>query len=165
MVALRPSAEVHGTALAVLHQQRRALRGAGVPGELLLVGAASVEGGWTRGDVDLHLRVPPALFAPARDRLRELLPVVHPEIWGPSLATFAVPGTPLPTGLALTPAGSEHDLRFTRCWQLLRADPRLLAEHEAVKRAASDEDYEQRKSDSFDHLLRLWPRHPAGGGA
>jgi hypothetical protein len=47
--------------------------------------------------------------------------VVHPQIWQPTLATFSVPAS-VPAGLAVTP-GSEHDLRFTRCWQLLACTP------------------------------------------
>ncbi|NAZ86918.1 hypothetical protein [Kineococcus indalonis] len=169
MLLLRPAQQVRADAEAVLRAQRRRLRSHGVPGRLLLVGASSVDGALTRGDVDLHLRVAPAVFPEVRDRLRDLLVVVHPGIWSPTLATFAVPaaalprGSVLPTGLALTPEGSEHDLRFTRCWQLLRADADLLAEHNAVKLASTEDDYEQRKPDFFDHLLHLWPGHPAGG--
>ena len=163
MDRLRPADEVRATALRVLADQRRVLRAAGVPGELLLVGGSSVAGGLTRGDVDLHLRVPVPAWTAATTRLRELLPVVHPEIWKPTLATFAVPGTPLPTGLAATPAGSEHDLRFTRTWALLRADPQLLARLDAVKRSACAQDYERVKSEFFDDLLRRRPDHPAGG--
>lgn len=50
--------------------------------------------------------------------------VVHPEIWGPTLPAFELPA-PLPTGLAVTPSGSEHDARFSRSWHLLAADPGL----------------------------------------
>ncbi|WP_432565139.1 hypothetical protein [Kineococcus sp. SYSU DK003] len=165
MVRLRSAREVHRTALEVLGAQRRTLHDAGVPGELVLVGASSVEGAVTRGDVDLHLRVPADSWPRAPARLGRLLPVVHPGIWSSTLATFDVPGTPLPTGLAVTPVGSEHDLRFTRSWQLLRADPHLLAEFNAGKLASPDADYERRKAEFFDHLLRLWPDHPAGGRA
>lgn len=161
MVRLRPSEEVRATARRVLEEQRRRLRAAGVPGELLLVGGSSVEGALTRGDVDLHLRVPVAAWASTTARLGELLPVVHPGIWSATLATFEVPGTPLPTGLAATPAGSEHDLRFTRTWRLLRADAGLRRDLDEVKRTASAADYERLKSEFFDRLLRSWPDDPA----
>lgn len=157
---LRPAEEFRDRALAILATERARLAGLG---ELVLVGGTSVPGALTRGDVDLHLRVPPADFPAAVDRLRDLYAVVHPEIWAPTLATFTVPAE-LPAGLAATPAGSEHDLRFTRTWQLLAADPALLAEHNAVKQAAPDPDYEPRKSAFFDHVLTRWPTHPSGGG-
>jgi len=89
---------------------------------------------------------------------------VHMEIWQATLATFAVEA-PLPAGLAVTPAGSEHDLRFTRSWQLLAADPDLLSAHNAVKLRCENlgGEYERQKSAFFDKLVEIWPDHPAGG--
>jgi hypothetical protein len=68
-----------------------------------------------------------------------------------------------PVGLAVTPAGSQHDLRFTPSWQLLAADPALIQQYNALKRSATDADYEARKSAFFDMLLARWPSHPVGG--
>lgn len=164
MAALIRAEEVLPEAQRILARERARLRSARVPGELVLEGGSSVPGALTRGDVDLHLRVDPADFPHAVEALRTMLVVVHAEIWAPSLATFEVPGD-VPTGLAVTPSGSEHDLRFTRSWQLLAADADLLTAYNQAKSAADDEDYEDRKSAFFDHLLRLWPDHPAGGGS
>ncbi len=158
--ALRPSDELLPDARRILDEQRTLLRAAEVPGELVLVGGSSVPGALTRGDVDLHLRVPPVEFAAAVGTLRRTHAVVHPEIWGPTLATFEATGTALPTGIAVTPLGSEHDLRFTRTWQLLRAHPELVGEYNAAKLADDGprgEGYEARKSAFFDRVLRLWP--------
>jgi GrpB-like predicted nucleotidyltransferase (UPF0157 family) len=161
-VRLRPAEEFGDQALMIAAAERERLRASGVVGELLLTGGSSVPGALTRGDVDLHLRVRPVAFAAVVALLRRTYVVVHPEIWAPTLATFAVPAT-LPAGLAVTPAGSEHDLRFTRTWQLLAADPALLSEYNAVKRTAGagGNTYEDRKSAFFDQLLGLWPTHPA----
>jgi hypothetical protein len=164
VTALRPSDDVLPAARRILATERSRLRGAGVPGEVVLVGGSSVRGALTRGDVDLHLRVPPEHFAGAVRRLRELYDVVHPEIWATTLATFVVPAD-LPAGLAATPLGSGHDRRFTRTWTLLAADAALLAEHDAVKRAAvglGEAEYERRRSAFFDRVLARWPDHPAG---
>ena len=161
------SDDVLPAARAVLAAERVRLREAGVPGDLVLVGGASVPGALTRGDVDLHLRVPPEAFGDAVGLLRTLHAVVHPEIWAPTLATFTV-AAPLPAGLAVTPLDSEHDRRFTRTWALLAADPALLAEHNAVKRAAAgagDAEYERRKSAFFDRVVAAWDTHPAGGAS
>ena len=49
--------------MAVLARESRRLAELGVPGELVLVGGCSVPGALTRGDVDLHLRVPPEMEA------------------------------------------------------------------------------------------------------
>jgi len=153
---IRPAAE---RSLAAVRTRVQVL---GLPGDVVLLGGSSVPGALTRGDIDLHLRVPPTEFARVVETLKAVFAVVHPEIWAPTLATFAVADDP-PVGLAVTPAGSEHDLRFTRSWQLLAADPALIQEYNAVKRSVTDADYEARKSAFFDMLLARWPSHPAGG--
>jgi len=167
MTALRWSDEVLPVARAVLAAERDRLRAAGVPGDVVLVGGSSVPGTLTRGDVDLHLRVPPGEFADAVERLRSLYAVVHPEIWGPTLATFTV-DAPVPAGIAATPLDSEHDRRFHRTWTLLAADGDLREEHNAVKRATTgldEAEYEHRKSEFFDRVVAAWDDHPAGGRA
>jgi hypothetical protein len=145
---------VRGAALAILAGERRRLAALGLAAhELTLTGGSSVDGALTKGDVDLHLRVAPASFDGVVAVLEGVYEVVLPEIWQPgSLATFAVPGTALPTGVAVTPVGSPHDVRFRRSWELLAADPRLLAVYNAVKLAGPD--YEAEKSAFFDQLLR-----------
>ena len=129
------------------------LAGLGVPGELVLTGATSVPGALTRGDVDLHLRVSPEDFASAVTALGAVYPVGSPHSWAETLAVFDVPG-PRATGLAVTPLGSPHDVRFRTTWQVLRDSPELLAELNAVKRACAGTDaYEDRKSAFFSFLL------------
>ena len=162
---LRPAGEFIDAAHAILRHERARLAGLLAGHELVLVGGSSVPGAVTKGDVDLHLRVPAADFDSTVAALRAVYRVVHPEIWQPSLATFAVEAA-LPTGVAVTPIGSEHDLRFSRSWRLLSADPDLLRAYNEVKqRHQHSADYEQRKSAFFDRLLELWPEHPAGGGS
>ncbi len=155
---LRPAEEILDRARAILAAQRTRLAPLLPHHELLLTGGSSVPGALTKGDVDLHLRVDRADFAATVAILRGIYEVVHPEIWQDTLATFAV-AAPLPTGVAVTPVGSGHDVRFRRSWQLLAGDPALLAGYNAMKRA-HDGDYERRKSAFFDRLLA-----DAGGSA
>src|SRR4051794_11829086 len=126
MTVLRPAEEFISDARRILAAVRARLAPVLPPHELTLTGGSSVPGALTKGDVDLHLRVAPGDFGATVCTLRTLYEVVHPEIWHASLATFAV-AADLPTGLAVTPMGSEHDVRFRRTWQLLAADPRLVA--------------------------------------
>ncbi|GAA0816481.1 GrpB family protein [Spirilliplanes yamanashiensis] len=147
---LVPADGLRAAAEAVLAAERARLAPLLPPHELLLTGGCSVPGALTKGDVDLHLRVGPADFAAAVAVLRTLYPVVLPEIWQPTLATFAVPAA-LPAGLAATPAGSAHDVRFTTTWRALRADPALLAQYNALKLDPAP-GYEQRKSAFFDRV-------------
>ena len=158
---LQASDRFRAQAERILREQKTILAEAGVPGMLELVGGTSVVGALTKGDVDLHLRVEPACFDEAVVAARRLFAVVHPAIWCSTLATFSVPAE-LPTGLAVTPLGSEHDLRFSRVWRLLAADPALVAEYNAVKRDAPAAEYEKRKSAFFDRVLDRWAGHPAG---
>jgi len=155
--ALRSAGEVIEAARSILAAVRTRLQPVLPPHELTLTGGSSIAGALTKGDVDLHLRCDGAHLAAVVSVLRGLYEVVLPEIWQPSLATFAV-AAPLPTGLAVTPAGSEHDLRFRRSWELLSADPGLLAEYNAMKLGGGADGYEARKSAFFDRLVR-----PAAG--
>jgi hypothetical protein len=151
VTTLRPAAEIQEHALAILATERARLRPLLAPHELRLTGGSSVATALTKGDVDLHLRVDEVDFPATVTALRRLYPVVHPHIWTDTLATFSVPA-PLPTGLAVTPIGSEHDIRFVTTWQLLSNDPSLLAEYNAVKQTAGA-DYETHKSAFFDRLV------------
>ena len=139
-------------AQAIHAEIRDQLRPVLPPHELVLTGGSSVPGTVTKGDVDLHLRVSATDFDTTVAVLTTLYAVVLPEIWQPTLATFAVPGTALPTGIAVTPVDSEHDVRFRRTWHLLSTNPHLLAEYNAMK-VAGEGDYEQRKSAFFDRIL------------
>lgn len=150
---MQPSEEFFAVADKVLEAERRLLKQNGIPGVLLLVGGTSVAGALTKGDVDLHLRVPASQYDDAVARLRSLHQVVHPGIWSASLATFDI-RTDVDAGLAVTPEGSEHDVRFTRTWEVLRARPDLVQEYNRVKQAnAGSAEYEVQKSDFFDRVL------------
>ncbi|MEV6492167.1 GrpB family protein [Actinoplanes sp. NPDC051633] len=155
MPELRPAADFLDDAHAILRRERARLDELlAQPHELLLVGGSSVPGALTKGDVDLHLRVAAPDFRPVVAALTDVYEVVLPEIWQDTLATFAVEA-PLPTGVAVTPAGSEHDLRFTRTWERLAADPALVEAYNDIKLRHRDDpgEYERHKSAFFDSLL------------
>ncbi len=118
-----------------------------------LTGATSIPGALTKGDIDLHLRVPTECFTEALDLLRAAYPVSSPGSWAQTLAVFGIPG-PRPTGLAATPTGSEHDKRFVVSWREIGRRPELLAEYNRVKRGAwGGDDYEERKSAFFSSVI------------
>jgi GrpB-like predicted nucleotidyltransferase (UPF0157 family) len=129
-----------------------ALASQGVDGVLELTGGASVPGALTKGDIDLHLRVEPDAFSAVVVRLKAAYPVASAHSWAPTLAVFDIPAH-RPTGLAVTPIGSEHDQRFRFTWQALRRDPALLDEYNALKKATvNTAEYEHRKSAFFTTL-------------
>ena len=126
----------------------------GVGGAVEVTGALSVPGALTKGDVDLHLRVRPDEFDAVVTRLRDVLPVASPGAWAETLAVFEVPGA-RPTGLAVTPLGSEHDLRFRRAWEELRRNPSLLIAYNALKGDdVGTAAYEDRKSRFFSWITQ-----------
>jgi len=133
-----------------LELTRIELNRAGVPGRLVLTGGSSIEGLWTKGDIDLHLRVTQQEFGRAIDLLPGLLPIAHPEIWTPWFAVFERPRPPL--GIAVTVIGSEHDLRFIRSWQRMAADPEARRRYNEVKRTGGN--VEDAKARFFDDLAR-----------
>jgi uncharacterized protein len=124
-----------------------------VDGVLELTGGTSVPGALTKGDIDLHLRVEPDAFSAIVVRLTGTYPVASAHSWAPTLAVFDIPAR-RPTGLAVTPIGSEHDQRFRLTWQALRHDPALLAQYNALKTETVDtDDYEHRKSAFFTTVV------------
>jgi hypothetical protein len=150
--ALILSDTILGEARATCRWVRRRMVELDIDGDVVLTGGASVPGALTKGDIDLHLRVPAASFDSAVDRLRTEYQATSLWAWAATLAVFDVPA-PRPTGLAVTPAGSEHDLRFSRGWERLRTDPVLLEEYNNLKRTAfGDASYEDRKAAFFTRL-------------
>jgi hypothetical protein len=152
MTGLVLSDAVISTGLAIRHREARWLHQHYPDAELLLVGGSSVPGALTVGDIDLHCRVR-GDFERALTLLHERYVVRHPELWQPTLATFLVPDS-LRVELAATPAGSEHDDRFTRSWQRIRENADVLAEYNQLKRDFyGTSEYPQRKADFFTRLV------------
>ena len=162
-VEFGPSEHVLPRAREVLRRERRRLARL-VPGsDLVLTGASSLPGALTSGDIDLHLRVPPARFAAAVAALSDAYRVVHKEIWSSTLATFAAPDDDL-VGIAATPVGSEHDERFRAAWERLANDAGALAAYNELKRSHAGAElaaYLAAKGAFFDRLATgAEPRPP-----
>ena len=139
-------------AIAVLVTER--LAELSIQGDLSLTGSSSIPGLLTRADVDLHLRTSARSFGAVVRQLGSSFPAAAPEAWAPTLAVFVGPGVAWATGLAVTPAGSEHDRRFTRAWTRLSAEELLRVEYNALKLASDDANsYAVLKSRFFDGLM------------
>ena len=140
MLPLRTAEELLPRARAILALERRRpwreLPGA----ELALTGSTSLPGMLTRGDVDLQLRVRPEDFDRAVRMLGATHTPVHGEIWTSGFATFETSRHELPTGIAVTAIGDEHDTLFRRTWARLASDPELVDAYNAVKLAHENAD-------------------------
>jgi hypothetical protein len=127
---------------------------AAFPGELVQTGASSLPGFLTKGDVDLHLRVRADLFPTVLVALDARYPRASLHSWAATLAVYDIPDRPLPTGLAVTPLGSEHDSRFTTGWARLADNASLRTQYNVLKLSAPDQEtYEAEKAAFFTGLV------------
>ena len=132
--------------------------------EVLHTGGTSVSDALTRGDLDIHVRVPADDFCDAREALVSVYAPYCPEMWTAEFATFVEPNAPIATGIALTSLGGEHDRRFVVGWERLRREPLLLEAYNALKReyerAPDADSYRSAKSAFFSALVSSdadWP--------
>lgn len=111
------------------------------------VGAISIPGALTKGDIDLLVRVEAARFDVASAGLLGLYAVHQAENWTPTFATFAsfadAEATDPPVGVQLAVAGSAEDLLFGPFRAALIGDPALLEEYNALKLGLDGERYER----------------------
>jgi hypothetical protein len=146
------TADARRRAVEICEAQARQLAALLPRHKLVLVGASSVVGALSRGDVDLHLGVEPDDFDLSVALLRSVYRVVHPEIWQPSLATFEIVVGEVDVGIAVTPAGSDHDDRFSSSWERLSQNRPLLDRYNGMKLTSALGDYEGCKARFFDEL-------------
>ena len=153
-LALRQTSAITGLARAFSVERRRIL--AAVPeAQVIHTGASSLPTMLTRGDLDIHVRVPPEAFRAALAALREHYADYRPEMWTDDFAALVGDGGSLPVGVVLTAAGGEHDARFVTAWARLAAEPALVDELNALKTShaqAGPDSYEEAKSAFFDRL-------------
>lgn len=158
-----PQAELReATERAAAEHRRRIL--ARLPGaEIHHVGATSVPGALTKGDVDLAVRVDRSEFLTFCVELGCLYLVHQPENWTPTYASFSDPeAADPPVGVQLVVRDSPDDLLFVALRDQLRSDPDLLAAYNHLKReheGATYEDYTDAKERFWEPVL-AWLREP-----
>jgi GrpB-like predicted nucleotidyltransferase (UPF0157 family) len=104
------------------------------------VGATAIPGAWSKGDVDLLVRVPAEELGAAATAMRALYDEHQLENWSETFASFAAPGAPV--GAQLVAAGSDDERAFLRFRERLTAEPALLAAYNELKlgHEGADED-------------------------
>ncbi len=143
-VRVRPSAEMaEATRAAFDHHREQVLRL--LPdAEVEHVGATSVPGALTKGDLDVLVRVPASEFARAVAVLGNAYAVHQSHNWTPTLASFNDPASSTaPVGIQLVVAASASDALFGPFRDALIADAALLAEYNALKLRLDGESYER----------------------
>ena len=115
--------------------------------EVHLSGSASVPG-LEPDDLDLVVLVGDVAAAVAI--LRAEYPVLHAAEWREDWAAFRDPGPPQ-VDVVVTRRGTLGDTHHRLAWELLAADPDLLAEYRALRE--SPVDYEVRKREFFERVV------------
>lgn len=119
------------------------------------VGSTAIPGARTKGDLDIQVRVPPERFAEAEALLAGHYARNEGSERTPAFSSFQDETLPVPLGIQLTAMGGSHDF-FSRARDLLRADPELVAEYDALKarwEGRPMEAYREEKSAFFAKLL------------
>jgi GrpB-like predicted nucleotidyltransferase (UPF0157 family) len=107
------------------------------------IGATSVPGSLTKGDLDLLVSVAGERFVMAAATLKSRFAVNQPEIWSDTYASFEEkPAGPIAVGVQLVATGSLAEEVFIRWRDLLTADPHLLRRYNELKQAHADGDHD-----------------------
>jgi GrpB-like predicted nucleotidyltransferase (UPF0157 family) len=142
-IRIQPEAAIRAAAETTFEEHRARVLEV-LPGvDVEHVGATSIPGALTKGDVDVLVRVEPGAFDAAVAELRRLYAVHQPENWTPTYASFVERGhAEPPVGVQLVVTGSSDDAIFGPLREALIEDPALLAEYNALKLRYDGRDYE-----------------------
>ena len=158
-VHVRPEAEIRAAAAATFDEHRERILGLLPEAEVEHVGATSVPGALTKGDVDLLVRLEPARFAGGVAALGNLYSVHQRENWTPTYASFADGGgADPPVGVQVAVAGSADDLMFGAFRDHLIGDPAALAAYNALKRRHDGGEYERYTEAKAEFIERALAR-------
>jgi GrpB-like predicted nucleotidyltransferase (UPF0157 family) len=119
------------------------------------VGSTAVPGSLTKGDLDVQVRVAPAEFAAAKERLSQVYSVNTGGFVGDEAISFEDYSTQPPLGIHLTVAGGKWDLQW-KFRDLLLESPVLCDEYDRLKRrfhGGSMEKYREAKTAFVSRVL------------
>lgn len=119
------------------------------------VGATSIPGCLTKGDVDLVIRVEPKAFPAARSAMDERYVKNLGSPRDRNFASYTDDSGPFPLGVQLVVRGSEYDT-FHRFADNLRRSQPLLESYNALKRShegADMEAYRKAKANFIERTL------------
>lgn len=154
-VVLQSAEALQPAVQRVLEQVRPRLRRLLPDAEIDHIGATSIPGALTKGDIDLVVRVAPEAFASAIDALRGHFIVKQPDNWTAAFASFGDDGCELPLGIQLVPVAGGPDF-MTLLRDHLRTHPERLAEYNQLKAdhaAQGAESYWQAKNEFITRIL------------
>lgn len=121
------------------------------------VGATSVEGLLSKGDLDIQVRVAAKDFEAAKAMLRDTYEVAQEENWNQSFASFKDDSGEVSVGVQLTVIDSEDDDYFYKLRDILNKDAESREAFNQLKRnynGVSMDEYRRAKSKFIEELLR-----------
>jgi GrpB-like predicted nucleotidyltransferase (UPF0157 family) len=154
-IDLRPVQELASTVSRVLERLRHDLDQL-VPGvEFEHIGATSLPDGFTKGDVDVNLRVGRERFDQVVAALSRRFELAQPQNWTSTYASFADDRRDLPVGIQVTVEGSDEDF-LVMLRDRLRNDARLRQRYNRIKQEnapAGEDAYWRAKNDLLRQIL------------
>jgi GrpB-like predicted nucleotidyltransferase (UPF0157 family) len=141
----RPTVEFLEQVHSLFEQHKQKILEAVTHAQVEHIGATSVPGELTKGDLDVQVKVDKEHFSLAVDQLKDVYEIHQPENWTSCYASFKDGVSPvLPVGIQVVIAGSEYDF-FTRLRDILIAQPELLAQLNKLKSSFEGKDMESYK--------------------
>lgn len=154
----RPESELWPLVDRAFQRHSREIRTLVPSAQVEHIGATSIPGSLTKGDVDLLVRVPADDFGSAVEALRGRYAVAQPDHWSGTFAGFEEQQEgELPVGVQLIVAGSTDDARLVSLRRLLRGRPDLVERSNELKRRYEGGDpaaYEDAKQVFLDEIVR-----------
>jgi GrpB-like predicted nucleotidyltransferase (UPF0157 family) len=119
------------------------------------IGATSMPDGFTKGDVDVNLRVDRERFDHVVAALSTRFDVAQPQNWTGTFASFSDTRGGVPVGIQVTAEGSDDDF-LVALRDRMRADPEVRHQYDAIKRAnaGAGRDAYWRAKDDFLRRVR-----------
>jgi GrpB-like predicted nucleotidyltransferase (UPF0157 family)/N-acetylglutamate synthase-like GNAT family acetyltransferase len=154
-IELRPVEDLANDIDAVLAELRRELAVL-APGVVVEhIGATSMPDGFTKGDVDVNLRVDRERFDHVVAALSTRFDVAQPQNWTGTFASFSYTRGGVPVGIQVTAEGSDDDF-LVALRDRMRADPEVRHQYDAIKRAnaGAGRDAYWRAKDDFLRRVR-----------
>jgi GrpB-like predicted nucleotidyltransferase (UPF0157 family) len=151
---LAPTAYQYEAANAFEHHARR-LRQLLPDAEIIHIGSSAVPGAWSKGDLDILVRVSAGDFASSRQVLSRHLALNEGSTHDANFASFKDDRTQPPLGVQLVVAGGPYD-DFEQFGAYLRDHPEMLEAYNALKKrheGGAMTTYRAEKSEFIERVL------------
>lgn len=157
-VNFKPSEDFRISAEKLFKQEKSRILGSLPKADVQHIGASSIPGTITKGDLDINVRVAREDFKKAVELLKKLYEINQPENWSGDFASFKKDGYfDIDLGVQLVVIYSKSD-DFVKIRNLLRDRSDLVEKYNEMKikfEGKSMEEYRKEKAEFFENLKKL----------